>query len=126
MKRIRPPMFAAALVCMLASGCGTFLNLDGKERLDLSSVPVDEIKHRRAPFPFGGVANDVAWMRDAKQPIDAIGAAIDVPFSLAGDVVTMPWVTYQWLFVEWQPQRACDDEWRRVWMNEPQKLTAYR
>jgi hypothetical protein len=107
------------------AGCGTTLNLDGKERLDLTSGPVDEIKDQRAPFPFGGLANDVAWMRDAKHPMDSIGAAIDVPFSLAGDVVTLPWVTYQWLFVDWRPQDPMHDEWRRFWMNEPQKLTEY-
>jgi hypothetical protein len=75
--------------------------MDGKERLDVApSAPVDRVrKYDRPAFPFGGVANDVAWIKSANQPIDVIFSLIDVPFSIAGDLLTFPWAAYQCLVV---------------------------
>jgi uncharacterized protein YceK len=91
------------LVCM-SSGCGTLLNLDGKEQLDFGGsdrAPDDTymMKYQRPTYAFGGVGNDLAWIKSANQPIDVVAAILDMPFSLAGDIVTFPWVAYQGLIV---------------------------
>jgi uncharacterized protein YceK len=87
-----------ALTTMLlgtASGCGTLLNMDGKDALILDSRPLEEMqKHDRPPFPFGGVVNDVAWLKGAKEPIGIIGCVMDLPLSFTGDIITLPWTVF--------------------------------
>jgi hypothetical protein len=56
----------------------------------------------RPAVPFGGVGNDARWMARGTPPNKwspcCIGAAaVDMPLSLAGDVVTLPWTLPCWL-----------------------------
>jgi hypothetical protein len=41
--------------------------------------------------PFGGVDNDLRCMKRGA----IVGPAIDMPLSLAGDVITLPWTAFQ-------------------------------
>jgi uncharacterized protein YceK len=91
--RVRPLLFAAAL----ASGCGTVANMKGQSHA-LMGLPDRETR------AFGGVANDVRWVgergrslteRDELEMIPVKLAVmawfvVDLPFSLAGDIVTLP------------------------------------
>ena len=100
MRRTGAMIVVAALLLGASSGCGTMLNMDGKERLDFDSRDVDlPPRYQRPMFPFGGVANDVAWIKSAKEPIDVTLSLMDMPFSFAGDVLTFPWAAYQCLIV---------------------------
>ena len=63
-------LIAAVIVSVLASGCGTLLNMADGCR------------------PFGGVAYDVDYT------INGSGEGDDLPFSLAGDTLTLPVTTY--------------------------------
>jgi hypothetical protein len=77
------PVLAALLFGTV--GCGTMANLDGSEYALL------HIPHQEAPKPFGGVARDVRWIRSGSLGIFCVA---DVPFSLVGDVVTLPKVLW--------------------------------
>jgi uncharacterized protein YceK len=84
----------AVLACA-ACGCGTMANMDGRDAL--VGLP------SRPPVPFGGVANDMAWMtRGNLSPPEKFDRAfttsialLDLPFSLVGDVITLPLATYE-------------------------------
>jgi uncharacterized protein YceK len=89
-------MLLLSTLVALGSGCGTMANLDG--RTALVGWP------SRPPAPFGGVANDMNWMRTAELcPPDRfdkdfafmIGLS-DLPFSFVADVVTLPWVGFEY------------------------------
>jgi uncharacterized protein YceK len=107
MKRNGAVAAMATMLSMANSGCGTLLNVGGTERLEVNpqasvvtadgSIPEFVPKYARPPFPFGGVSNDVAWIKSAEQPIDVVGSVVDMPFSFVGDFVTLPWTTYLWL-----------------------------
>ena len=86
------------LAAPLLTGCGTMANMSGKS-LALIGPPDREVR------PFGGVANDVRWVgeqvgwavkTDEPQyaPFNLAAAGyfglIDLPFSLIGDVITLP------------------------------------
>ena len=92
----------------LIFGCGTMLNLGGSGGPGLISIP------SRPPFPFGGVVNDgvgvavIAAEGTAElgkgKVLDSTGAflgstilLVDMPVSLAGDVLTLPWTTFVFL-----------------------------
>jgi len=78
--RLRSWDFAACvLVC--ASGCGTLTNMD--RGLDVPGYP----PHRRV---FGGVLEDIEYLNQTEHWIEVIALA-DIPFSLVGDVFTLPW-----------------------------------
>jgi hypothetical protein len=88
------------LACGAASGCGTLFNLAGEE------VWVIALPQPRETVPFGGVDNDVRWMERGIPPnrwgnewmpgCIAVAAA-DMPLSLAGDIVTLPWTVPYWI-----------------------------
>ena len=101
MRRTGLMIVMVAMLSTTSSGCGTLWNVNGMERLDTSpSTPPDRVrKLDRPPFPFGGVANDVAWIKSADQPIDVVFSLVDLPFSLVGDLLTFPWAAYQSLIV---------------------------
>lgn len=71
------------LVALVSCGCGTMANLDGRSRPLLDRI------NQEAPRPFGGVRKDFQWLKSIKVPANLIFLA-DVPFSLVGDVVTLP------------------------------------
>jgi len=100
-------------LALLPGGCGTLLNINDMERLDLASrLPDEKGPYERPAFPFGGVANNVAWITNFKEPIDVVHSCIDLPFSLVGDIVTLPWTVYPR-----QPAaNAWPEEWKRFWM----------
>lgn len=90
-------MLAISALPLLA-GCGTLANVDGRSYA-LIGPPDREIR------PFGGVANDLRWIREhagrvvapeysATIPVSltVIGffGLIDLPLSLIGDFVTLP------------------------------------
>ena len=67
-------------------------NLSGHEPMLLGPLPEHPIA------PFGGVDNDLRWM--ARGGGAVVGATIDMPLSFVGDIVTLPWTTYEWLNAE--------------------------
>jgi uncharacterized protein YceK len=102
MRRISGIVVATLLLCA-SSGCGTLLNVEGRDALIVDSRPLDEMrKHERPPYPFGGVANDMAWLNGAEEPIGVIGCVVDLPLSITGDIITLPWTAYQSLIVRRQ------------------------
>jgi uncharacterized protein YceK len=94
---IAPPRLAALLLmCLLPAGCGTTANL-------CRSCPEEGGK-----VPFGGVKQDLECLKTAAnselwaakpapeseqypQRVLMVFSAIDLPFSLVGDVVTWPY-----------------------------------
>src|ERR1043166_267560 len=109
-----------AITLLAVCGCGT---LENTMAFNIKSLapPLDPVQSPRFA-PFGGVAKDVEWVRTANQPIDVIDSVVDMPFSLVGDLVTLPWVAYERLIVGPRPSRQ--DEWRRFWMNESPTVDA--
>jgi uncharacterized protein YceK len=78
-------LLVAFAAILSASGCGTITNLS-ENRRPLGSPPQAK--------PFGGVREDVAFMTEtASQDGLMLGVVgiIDLPFSLVGDVFTLPW-----------------------------------
>lgn len=82
-------------------GCGTMMNMSDMERVDWAASAVHTTsyvpKYRQPAFPLGGIANDIAWLKTSEGPIDIVASAADMPFSLVGDVVTLPWSLQSWL-----------------------------
>ena len=85
--------FIVALPFLAGSGCGTMANLDGRQLALISMPGVVE------PQPFGGVARDAQWVVNAatgvpEHPVGSILCStvfvLDMPFSLVGDIVTLP------------------------------------
>ena len=74
-----------ALLLCTSSGCGTMTNLTGADALVLGPPP---------NRPFGGVDRDVKGISAGTVVTSAI-QAIDLPFSLIGDIITLPWTIYQ-------------------------------
>jgi uncharacterized protein YceK len=72
------PLFAL-LMALGSPGCGTMANLEGRE-LALIDLP-----HQEEAKPFGGVERDFRWISSG-----AVIFAADIPFSLVGDMVTLP------------------------------------
>lgn len=94
MRKARPQSIILALLLCTSSGCGTMFNLTGHEPWLMGPAPTRPI------VPFGGVDNDLRWMKrgiseDGWEPGPIVAAAIDVPFSFVGDLVTLPWTAYQ-------------------------------
>lgn len=86
----------ASGLLLTASGCGTLLNLDGMDTVIFGAHPPEEVqKHLRLPYPYGGVGNDITWMKRAEQPIDVVGPLIDMPLSFTADTLTLPWTIYR-------------------------------
>jgi uncharacterized protein YceK len=111
------------MVPSLVSGCGTMLNLEGKEKLDLEGVsvvrPPGEVyvpKYMRPPFAFGGVANDVAWIKESTQSAGIVLSVLDIPFSFIADIVTLPWIAHERLIVA--GPRAWDNRMRQYFPAE--------
>jgi hypothetical protein len=114
------------LILMLAggvAGCGTMANLAGEEPWLIGQAP------KRDTAPFGGVDNDVRWMArgtppNTWEPACIAAAALDMPLSLAGDIVTLPITIPAALSRSStesdEPLKAnSNDSWRRFWMNSP-------
>src|SRR4051812_20550412 len=82
------------VVLMTTSGCGTMFNVTGHEPWLMGDPP------QRPIDPFGGIDNDLRWMRrgihpDHWEPLPIAAAAVDMPLSLVGDIITLPWTAYQ-------------------------------
>lgn len=79
-----PFMFAS-------SGCGTIANMRGETVVSMGGpFPVDTA-------PFGGVVQDTKTMVAFPAPVVKVLMIADVPFSLAGDIVTLPWATAKYI-----------------------------
>jgi len=78
MPNLRIRAILAGLSLSMA-GCGTMANLDGRK------APLLDLPHQEAPKPFGGVGRDFCWITDG-----AVFFVADLPFSLVGDLVTLP------------------------------------
>jgi uncharacterized protein YceK len=83
-----------ALLFCINSGCGTLFNVTGQEPWLMGPPP------QRPIAVFGGIDNDLRWMARGIRPDGCesgpiVVAAIDMPLSLAGDVVTLPWTAFQ-------------------------------
>ena len=68
-----------ALAIFVGFGCGTMANLDGRD------APLISLSGEIRPRPFGGVGRDVKWIASGN-----IFFVPDIPFSLVGDVLTLP------------------------------------
>ena len=99
MARTSVMLVAAALLLGMNSGCGTMANLQGRTFFTAICVP------SRPPIPLGGAGTDVFVIGKAfVRPLGRDGtwffatmALIDLPFSLVGDVVTLPWASYEFV-----------------------------
>jgi hypothetical protein len=60
--------------------------------------------------PFGGVGHDVFLMMKGGGGIGIPFGLLDMPFSLAGDIVTLPWATYAYVQELRHPSDR-DDPW---------------
>src|SRR5262249_7895482 len=94
MRRTGRQFIILTLFLCTASGCGTLANLQGEEPWLIGFAP------KRPVTPFGGIDNDVRWMKRGKGPDGwesgpIVAASIDMPLSLVGDVITLPWTAYQ-------------------------------
>jgi len=71
----------AIVVALLigTAGCGTLANLDGRK------LAMIDLPHQEAPKPFGGVCRDIRWITSGM-----VYFVEDIPFSLVGDIVTLP------------------------------------
>ena len=77
-------MVSLALIAVItSSGCGTMANIDGR-RLPPPSPSGQEVSR-----PFGGVRNDIEWLKSGTAPGNLMYVA-DLPLSLVGDLVTLP------------------------------------
>jgi hypothetical protein len=68
------------------SGCGTAANLRGETVMYIGPAPFP-----CSTKPFGGVLQDVEISYSLPYGFLLLG---DMPLSLAGDVVTLPWTTF--------------------------------
>jgi hypothetical protein len=68
-----------AFAIVVGFGCGTMENLGGRGASLIGLI--DQAR----PRPFGGVARDVKWIISGN-----VFFIADIPFSLAGDVLTLP------------------------------------
>ncbi len=87
---MKPTAALATILAVAASGCGTMSNLAGQEPWLMGPPP------QRETVAFGGVQNDVRWMErglppNEVGPLCVAAAALDMPLSLAGDIVTLPY-----------------------------------
>jgi hypothetical protein len=111
------------ILTICTAGCGTIANLAGEEPWLMGPAP------KRETAPFGGVDNDVRWMArgappNAWEPVCIVAAALDMPLSVAGDMLTLPITIPAALSrsVEGSdeaPKTDTNDSWRRFWMNSP-------
>jgi hypothetical protein len=94
-------MAVFALTALGGVGCGTVHNLDGNP-MPIRGGPGDV-----RPTPFGGVFNDLKWSVGALlgAPTLVPFFLADVPLSLVGDAVTLPWAIRAW----------CDTEKEWAW-----------
>jgi hypothetical protein len=112
-------MFRLCVVPLLAFtllgglGCGTLANMNG------SKYPIMDFPNQYRPVPFGGVGRDIWWIcTEAPQEPAKFTFVGDIPLSLVGDVVTLPWATWYWLDptlkvhgpITIPPQRVSPDE----------------
>ena len=122
MRRLGAIIVAAALLCA-ANGCGTLANMKGREHLTFATGTDADWAPARPTLPFGGLANDVTFIKKSEYPIQVVAGLLDMPFSLAADVLTLPWATQQWLSHQWlsvpPPPNAENDPWRRFWLEMP-------
>ena len=65
-----------------AAGCGTSANLRGHDKPGFNRMP----PFNYDPAPFGGVSKDIEWASSI-----SIVFVLDLPFSLLGDILTLPW-----------------------------------
>ena len=76
---------ATIAVPLCLSGCGTIANINGMNGALMGEI--DKIR----PRPFGGAANDLAWTYEVYWPIKPL-LVLDLPVSLAADVITLPMI----------------------------------
>jgi uncharacterized protein YceK len=99
MRRNGALSMAAALLLTATSGCGTMQNMRGQPNA-FGSLP----HPTRPPVPFGGVIADSLCVvngtfggLNVETLVFVPFALIDLPFSLVGDVITLPWATAEFI-----------------------------
>jgi uncharacterized protein YceK len=85
MKRLATVCASAVLACATA-GCGTMCNMNGGY---LIGPPLDGY-----PAPYGGVARSAEHLQEngVKAPLVSLFWLADMPLTVVGDTVTLPWV----------------------------------
>jgi hypothetical protein len=74
-------------VSLAACGCATIANFDGQDTPFMGTISDSE------PTPFGGIKRDCDWLKSAIFPFNLL-FALDMPFSLAADLLTLPAVRH--------------------------------
>lgn len=87
MRRLTLPLLSLVCLC----GCGTVSNIQG------TNYPMMEEPGQYPTTPFGGVERDVRHMKETRawSPLAVVFHLTDMPFSFAGDVVTLPYTIYR-------------------------------
>ena len=84
---------AAIIICSIAGGCGTLVNLPEAEYPGMLKPDVTRL-------PYGGVRMDAAIGSDCLLsppygvPVGAYILFVDLPLSAIGDTLTLPYVLY--------------------------------
>jgi uncharacterized protein YceK len=84
-KTMRKIALAALLLCAVC-GCGTVANLNGQTVVSIGGPYPCPTK------PFGGLIQEIDNVRAG--PTGGVLCILDMPFTLIGDIVTVPWATY--------------------------------
>ena len=128
-------LLPSLLILPCLSGCGTMVNLDGREwpySFELGQ------KGPMMPQPFGGVARDLKWMtfplwdeqcaneEPGKRFIHCAGTSVfwglDVPLSFVGDVVTLPkTISYLWMNEEEYRRQLTQSEFHETNADAPKE-----
>jgi hypothetical protein len=93
------PLFAVAAV-VSSSACGTFANLSREreitdERFSERNLSSKHEVVSKVPVPFGGILYDLPFVENPSR-LQYFGSPnlLDLPFSIAMDVVTLPYVLW--------------------------------
>jgi uncharacterized protein YceK len=79
MRRLLAKVCSPTLAMAALSGCGTMANMDGRK------YALIDFPHQYQPKPFGGVQRDFIWISNGIIPF-----VFDLPFSVVGDIVSLP------------------------------------
>jgi uncharacterized protein YceK len=110
---------ACVALALSLTGCGTAANLTFPEKVMIPGPPRMEV--------YGGVGNDVRWIKDlaaTRGPIAlllAAGLVLDLPLSAVADTLTLPvtlGVKVDRAYTTEPADQSIPTQWRKFWFNE--------